>query len=59
MRGKGFYYEFELLPERKKLGYGSPGSIFAYLVDTRQSIKSKNCLLQLRRITDEDAQIDF
>jgi hypothetical protein len=25
MRGKGFYYEFELLPERKKLGYGSPG----------------------------------
>jgi hypothetical protein len=25
MRVKGFYYEFELLPERKKLGYGSPG----------------------------------
>jgi hypothetical protein len=25
MKGKGFYYEFELLPERKKIGYGSPG----------------------------------
>ena len=25
MKGDGFYYEFELLPERKKLGYGSPG----------------------------------
>ena len=25
MRGKGFYYEFELLNEKKKLGYGSPG----------------------------------
>lgn len=25
MRGKGFYYEFELLPEGKKIGYGSPG----------------------------------
>lgn len=25
MRGNSFYYEFETLPERKKLGYGSPG----------------------------------
>ena len=25
MKGDGFYYEFELLPERKKIGYGSPG----------------------------------
>jgi hypothetical protein len=25
MRGGDFYYEFELLPQRKKIGYGSPG----------------------------------
>jgi hypothetical protein len=25
MKGDGFYYEFEKLPERKKIGYGSPG----------------------------------
>jgi hypothetical protein len=25
MRGDGFYYEYELLDEQKKLGYGSPG----------------------------------
>jgi len=25
MRGNGFYYEFEQLPQRRKIGYGSPG----------------------------------
>jgi hypothetical protein len=25
MKGNSFYYEFEMLPERKKIGYGSPG----------------------------------
>lgn len=25
MKGDGFYYEYELLPARKKIGYGSPG----------------------------------
>jgi len=29
MKGSNFYYEYELLPERKKIGYGSPGQYLA------------------------------